>query len=35
MKQKIVLDDNWKFHLGDLPPKISADSWGGAKARGY
>lgn len=35
MKQKIVLDDNWKFHLGDLPPKTPVDSWGGAKARGY
>lgn len=35
MKQKIVLDDNWKFHLGDLPPKTSADSWGGAKTHGY
>ncbi len=35
MKQKIVFDDNWRFNLGDLPPKTPADSWGGAKACGY
>ena len=29
------MNRNWKFFLGDLPPKSSTDGWGGAKARGF
>lgn len=32
---RIKMDKNWKFFLGDLSPKNSTDSWGGAKARAY
>lgn len=35
MGEKINMDDSWKFFLGDLPPKSSADGWGGAKARAF
>lgn len=33
--QTININNGWKFFLGDLPPKSSADSWGGAKARAF
>ncbi len=29
------MDKNWRFFLGDLPPKTAADGWGGAKARAF
>lgn len=32
---RINMDTDWKFFLGDLPPKNSTDGWGGAKARAY
>lgn len=35
MGEKVNMDSGWKFFLGDLPPKNSADGWGGAKARAY
>ena len=35
MGNKINMDNGWKFFLGDLPPKNSADGWGGAKARAF
>lgn len=35
MGQKININNNWKFFLGDLSPKDSTDGWGGAKARAF
>ncbi|MDE6924805.1 MAG: hypothetical protein K2P59_06020 [Acetatifactor sp.] len=35
MGEKINMDNGWKFLWGDLPPKSSADGWGGAKARAF
>jgi len=33
--ERINLDKNWRFFLGDLSPKCSTDGWGGAKARAF
>lgn len=35
MRQKRNMDQNWKFYLGDLPPKGGTDGWGGAKAHAH
>ncbi len=35
MTGKMNFDNDWRFYLGDLPPKTDADGWGGAKARTY
>ncbi len=33
--QKMNLDRDWKFFLGNLAPQNETDGWGGAKARAY
>lgn len=32
---RINMNNEWKFFLGDFPPKNSAKGWGGAKAKAY
>lgn len=35
MRQRINIDNDWKFFPGDLAPHTPADHWGGAKAHAY
>ena len=35
MSEKLNFNNDWKFYLGDLAPRSSADGWGGAKARAF
>lgn len=35
MSEKINMNDDWKFFLGDLPPHSNTEGWGGAKAGGF
>lgn len=35
MRIEIDMKKDWKFFLGDLPPRSDTNGWGGAKARGF
>lgn len=35
LRKRICFDYDWKFFLGDLPPRTNTDSWGGAKAKAF
>ena len=35
MAKQINFDQNWRYFIGDLPPREETDGWGGAKARAY